>query len=346
MSLAAAIRSRDVSTLPSRRDEGWRWSELASVVRAAPPLAGAITVASGGGPFAELTADEEIVFANGQGDASPLVVEGERTVKLRFVTRADAAASLSAVSILVKAGGSLTLLESYEGEGEAYVADASLDIQLENGARMERIVVAEDAETAVSVSTAQVRLSANADYAQAVFATGAKRQRIETRVQHPGAGAALRMDGVYLVGGHRHADLTTAVTHAGVDGTTSQMIKGVAAGSGRGVFQGLIRVAHGADRTDARMRHDALLLSDKAEIDAKPELEIFADDVSCAHGNTVGALDDAAIFYARQRGLPLHEARVLLTEAFVGAVIERIEHPGAREVVAALAPRKLEALTC
>jgi Fe-S cluster assembly protein SufD len=267
-------------------------------------------------------------------------------VRLRFVTRADAAASLSAISIVVRTGGDLTLLESYEGEGSAYVADATLDIQLEDGARMERIAIARDAEDAVSVSTAHVVLSPNASYAQALFATGAKRQRLETRVQHPGAGAAVRMDGVYLVGGHRHADLTTAVIHAGVDGTTSQMIKGVAAGFGRGVFQGLIRVEHGADRTDARMRHDALLLSDQAEIDAKPELEIFADDVSCAHGNTVGALDDAAIFYARQRGLPLHEARVLLTEAFVGAVIERIEHQGAREVVAALAPRKLEALTC
>lgn len=345
MSLATAIRSRDVSTLPSRRDEGWRWSELASVVRSAPPLAGPIVVATGG-PFAELKADEERIFANGQGDASPLVIESERTVKLRFVTRADAAASLSAISIRVKAGGSLTLLESYEGEGEAYVADAALDIHLEDGARMERIVVADDTETAVSVSTAEVSLNPNANYAQAVFATGAKRQRIETRVRHPGAGASVRMDGVYLVGGHRHADLTTAVIHAGVDGTTSQMIKGVAAGFGRGVFQGLIRVEHGADRTDARMRHDALLLSDKAEIDAKPELEIFADDVSCAHGNTVGALDDAAIFYARQRGLPLHEARVLLTEAFVGAVVERIEHVGARETLAALVPRKLEALTC
>jgi Fe-S cluster assembly protein SufD len=115
MSLAAAIRSRDVSTLPSRRDEGWRWSELASVVRAAPPLAGAISVAPGGGPFADLPADEERLFANGHGDAAPLVVEGRRTVKLRFVTRADAAASLSAVSIVVKAGGALTLLESYVG---------------------------------------------------------------------------------------------------------------------------------------------------------------------------------------------------------------------------------------
>jgi Fe-S cluster assembly protein SufD len=346
MTLAAAIRSRDVSTLPSRRDEGWRWSELASVVRTAPPLAEAISVAPGGGPFADIAADEERVFANGQGDVSPLVVEGKRTVKLRFVTRADAAASLSAISIVVKSGADLTLLESYEGEGVAYVADAALDIQLEDGARLERIVVADDSETAVSLSTAHVALSPNAAFAQAVFATGAKRQRIETRVQHPGAGASVRMDGVYLVGQHRHADLTTAVIHAGVDGTTSQMIKGVAADHGRGVFQGLIRVEHGADRTDARMRHDALLLSDKAEIDAKPELEIFADDVSCAHGNTVGALDDAAIFYARQRGLPLHEARVLLTEAFVGAVVERIEHPGAREALAALVPLKLEALTC
>ena len=92
-------------------------------------------------------------------------------------------------------------------------------------------------------------------------------------------------------------------------------------------------VAEGADRTDAKMGHHALILSDKAEVDAKPELEIYADDVACAHGNTVGALDEEALFYAQQRGIPEAEARAMLTEAFLGAVIDRIEHEGARDVV-------------
>src|SRR5262249_9482483 len=108
-----------------------------------------------------------------------------------------------------------------------------------------------------------------------------------------------------------------------------------------GVFQGRIVVAEGADQTDARMGHHALILSDKAEVDAKPELLIFADDVSCAHGNTIGALDEEAIFYARQRGIPEIEAKSMLTAAFVGEVVERIEHEGAREIAAAWVARKL-----
>jgi Fe-S cluster assembly protein SufD len=93
------------------------------------------------------------------------------------------------------------------------------------------------------------------------------------------------------------------------------------------------------------MRHDALVLGDGAEVDAKPELEIYADDVACAHGNTVGALDDEALFYIRSRGVPEAEARTLLMQAFVGEVVERIEHEGAREIVAAFVAERLEALS-
>jgi Fe-S cluster assembly protein SufD len=118
----------------------------------------------------------------------------------------------------------------------------------------------------------------------------------------------------------------------------------VVADQARAVFQGRIVVAHGADRTDARMRHDALVLSDKAEVDAKPELEIYADDVACAHGNTVGQLDEEALFYARARGIPLAAARALLTEAFLAEVVERIEHEPARVACAAWVERRLGAL--
>jgi len=100
-------------------------------------------------------------------------------------------------------------------------------------------------------------------------------------------------------------------------------------------------VTEGSDRTDARMGHHALILSDRAEVDAKPELEIYADDVSCAHGNTVGALDQDALFYARQGGIPEDEARAMLTEAFIGQVVDRIWFEGARKVVRAWAAERL-----
>jgi Fe-S cluster assembly protein SufD len=134
------------------------------------------------------------------------------------------------------------------------------------------------------------------------------------------------------------------VVHEGPDGTTDQLTKGVATDQGRGVFQGRIEVKPGADRTDARMGHHALVLSERAEVDAKPELEIYADDVACSHGNTVGALDEEALFYARQRGIPEPAARAMLTEAFLGAVVDRIAHEGAREVVRAFVARHLAGL--
>jgi Fe-S cluster assembly protein SufD len=109
----------------------------------------------------------------------------------------------------------------------------------------------------------------------------------------------------------------------------------VATDQGRGVFQGRIEVARGSDRTEARMGHHALVLSDRAEIDAKPELEIYADDVICSHGNSIGALDDEALFYARQRGIPESEARAMLTEAFLVEVVDRIENEVAREAARA-----------
>lgn len=337
MSLSTAILTGDVAELPSRRDEDWRWSDLRGLVRTLPPASPVYEGAVEAGPF---EAAETVLVVNGRG-SERLHVRDDRTVALRFVSRANETAHLARMAIEVDAGRSLTLLESYEGQGSGYVAATDLDIQLGEGARLERIVIANDDADAVSVTSAQVSLSAGAIFEQTVLTTGAKRQRIETRVGHPGHGAALRMDGAYIVADKRHADITTVVAHEGVDGATTQLTKGVVRDQARGIFQGRIVVAEGADRTDARMGHHALILSERAEVDAKPELLIYADDVQCAHGNTIGALDEDAIFYARQRGIPDDVARAMLTEAFVGEVIDRIQHDGAREVARAWAAKRL-----
>ena len=152
------------------------------------------------------------------------------------------------------------------------------------------------------------------------------------------------MDGVYLLRDKRHADITTHTDHAGPGGESEQLIKGVVADQARGVFQGRIVVARGADGTAAHMAHRALVLSDRAEVDAKPELEIYADDVVCNHGNAIGALDPQAMFYARQRGLSETLARALLIEAFLGQVVDRIADEPAREVARAWLAARLESL--
>lgn len=346
MNALTPIDPRDVSTFPTRRDEAWRYSDFR---RAAPaPVGPALQIAppEPGGPFRDIHGDE-IAFANGRtanGDTSARFVSEGGVLRLRFVTEAQAAGWQAAAEITVQSGGRLTLLESYEGAGSAYVGLATLRFTLEPGATLERIVLIDEPADAVSVSESEVDLAPGSRLLQTVVASGARLQRHETRVAHPGAGAKVRMDGVYLLDGARHADITTVVEHAGVGGETSQLIKGVATDTARGVFQGRITVKPGADKTDARMRHDALLLSDRAEIDAKPELEIYADDVACAHGNTIGRLDDEALFYIRSRGVPELQARALLTQAFVGEAVERIEHEAAREIVRARLAARLEGL--
>lgn len=334
MSIAAAIRAGDVAELPGKRDEDWRWTDLRGLIRQAPEPSEPIDPAAlGAGPFDGLV-DEVRVLANGQEDVRIEVpAGGSRVVALRVLSRGEGGHA-GRVAVIVALGGRLTLLESYEGEG-GYLAHTGLTIGVAEGAAVERIVLASDAADGVTVSQAQVQLEAGATFAQTVLTSGARRQRMETRVHHPGGHAQLRLDGAYLLADKRHADLTTVVSHEAVDGSTDQLTKGVVRDQARGVFQGKIVVAEGADRTDARMGHHALILSDRAEVDAKPELEIYADEVSCAHGNTVGALDQDALFYARQRGIPEPDARAMLTEAFVGEVVDRIGHDGARDVAAA-----------
>jgi Fe-S cluster assembly protein SufD len=164
---------------------------------------------------------------------------------------------------------------------------------------------------------ARVSLGAGAVLKQFVLAKGGKLARIETHVNVRGEGAKVELSGVYLAGAGRHADLTSVITHSATGGETRQLIKGVVAKGGRGVFQGKIVVERGAQQTDARQYHHGMLLEAGAEVFAKPELMIHADDVQCAHGNTAGGLDQTALFYMRSRGISEAEARALLIEAFL-----------------------------
>ncbi len=332
MSVSQAIAAGDVALLPSRRDEDWRWTDLRGLIRAMPPVSPASERRFEAGAFG----DGDVLMVNGvvRGDVEALIVPaGERrTVRLRVIADTSHTAHGADLSVSVGEAGELTLLESYEGLGEGYLTETRLNLSVDAGGRLERIVLAADAADAVAVSTATVVLAKGARFEQTTLTTGARRQRLETRIAHPGEGATVRMDAGYLLDGQRHADLTTAVAHEGVGGETSQLTKGIVRDQARGVFQGRIVVEKGADKTDARMGHHALILSEKAEIDAKPELLIYADDVSCAHGNTIGALDEDALFYARQRGIPDAQARAMLAEAFVGEVVDRIANDEARDV--------------
>jgi Fe-S cluster assembly protein SufD len=217
----------------------------------------------------------------------------------------------------IPAGESRVFVERMDDD--RYLDARSFDFTLGEGASLTRIVIQSGGATPLAM--ARVRLSAGAKLKQFVLAEGAKLSRIETDVSIEGEGADVELNGVYLCDAGRHADLTSVIEHKVGGGQTRQLIKGVAKRGGRGVFQGKIVVAHGAQKTDARQYHHGMLLEDGAEIFAKPELLIHADDVQCAHGNTAGGLDESALFYLRSRGVPEVQARGLLVEAFLAEAI-------------------------
>jgi len=224
-------------------------------------------------------------------------------------------------SIEMTPGDQRVLIERFDGS--ALDARAS-DIFVHDNAKLTRIVI--QTGDGIPLSVARVGLDKGASFKQFVFATGGRLGRIETHVALEGDGAEVELNGVYMCGPGRHADLTSVIEHKVGGGITRQLIKGVAAKGGRGVFQGKIVVAPLAQKTDARQYHHGMLLEDGAEVFAKPELMIHADDVQCAHGNTAGGLDERALFYMRSRGLPEAEARALLIEAFlVEAIPEELD---------------------
>jgi Fe-S cluster assembly protein SufD len=195
-------------------------------------------------------------------------------------------------------------------------------IEIEPGAALHRIIVqansapADGRDAAIVLNEIVVKLGAGASFRQFVVAEGSRLTRIETSVT-AAEGAVVEMNAVYLAAAHRHVDLTSRVAHAAPGVHTRQLVRGVARKGGRGVFQGKFLVERAGQKTDAEMAHNALLLEEGAEVFAKPELEIYADDVACAHGNTAGQIDENAVFYLRQRGIPDIEARAMITRAFL-----------------------------
>ena len=334
MNALPLIDLKDASSFPSKRVEAWKYSDLRRYLREAPsPSPSATVPLVGGGPF-EALGGEAMVFVNGRAvGETTMSISGEKTVRLRLISRAEGTGHALSVRISVRAGAKLLLLESHEGHGSSWVANNRLELDVARDADVTRIVLTDEPADAISITQAQVRVEPGGVYRQTILTTSAKLQRLETQVTHRAQGADVRLDGVYVLSGDRQADLTTVVDHVAANGVTSQLTKGVVRDTARGVFQGKIIVERGADGTDARMGHHALILGERAEVDAKPELEIYADDVQCAHGNTVGNLDESALFYMQQRGIPVDEARALLTEAFLIEVVDRIAHEGAREVV-------------
>ena len=233
---------------------------------------------------------------------------------------------------VVAAGEERLIVERMDDD--VHVDARSFEFSMEPDASLTRVVIQTGRNLPLSI--ARVRVGARARYTQFVLALGGRLARVETHVSVDGEGAEVTLNGAYLAGKDRHADLTSVIDHHARDATTRQLIKGVARRGGRGVFQGRIVVDRAAQKTDARQHHQGLLLEEGAEIFAKPELMIHADDVQCAHGNTAGGLDEGALFYMRSRGIPEQEARALLIEAFLSETIPTSVPEELREELAGL----------
>jgi Fe-S cluster assembly protein SufD len=238
-----------------------------------------------------------------------------------------------------------TLVESYVAAAgaNAYQAYDSLVVSLGDRARLDHVRLVEDGHGAFNISSAVINLGAHAHLNTFGMTTGAHVSRYQLTIAVAGSGARIETNGVNLLNGRQHADTTLFVDHAVPNGSSREIFRAVVDDQAHSVFQGRIVVRPDAQKTDAKMMTRALLLSDDAEADNKPELEIFADDVTCGHGATSGALDESLLFYLRARGLPEKAAQALLIQAFVGEAIESIANDGLREHAIAAAERWLEA---
>ncbi len=239
-------------------------------------------------------------------DAPEPALSGEGSV----IERLAAGAGASESRIIAPGQGGL-FVDDFSSDGFVPAAER---VHVGAGGWYHRIVIQTGA--GVPLSSCRVKLDAGATFKQFVLGEGGKLARVETIVE-AGPNANIEINGVYLAGAGRHIDQTSTIVMAGHGGTARQLIKGVARKGGRGVFQGKIVVERAAQKTDARQYHHGMLLEDGAEIYAKPELMIHADDVQCAHGNTAGGLDESKLFYLRSRGIPEAEARALMIEAFL-----------------------------
>jgi Fe-S cluster assembly protein SufD len=238
-----------------------------------------------------------------------------------------------------------TLVESYiAADGaKAYQVHDSLVVSIGDNSRLDHVRLIEDGREAVNISSAVVTLGAHAHFNAFGMASGAGVSRYQANIAFAGEGSRVETNGVNLLNGRQHADTTLFMDHAVPNCASREIFRAVVDDRAHSVFQGRIIVQPKAQKTDAKMMTRALLLSDDAEADNKPELEIFADDVTCGHGATTGALDESLLFYLRARGLSEKEAQALLIQAFVGEAIESIVNDHLRELAISAAQRWLEA---
>jgi FeS assembly protein SufD len=249
--------------------------------------------------------------------------------------KGEPASTVTRNLILAEAGSACTVLESFGSLGiRGLQRNAATEIRVGPKAALKHLKFQRERDDALHLSTWLVELAAESRYEAFQFSTGAALSRNQIYAAFVGENAALDVSGAFLMRGRQHCDTTMLVEHRVPHCTSRELFKAVLDDEARGVFQGKIIVSPGAQKTDGKQMSGALLLSEGAEFDSKPELEIFADDVVCGHGSTSGQIDEDLLFYLEARGIPEAQARALLVQAFVGEALEKVEDEALREAFA------------
>lgn len=234
----------------------------------------------------------------------------------------------------VGAGARATIVERLSAGRTNALSTGISHLAIGEGAEVLWIIDQAKSEGETHLGQLNVTIGKNAVFKLFMLNAGGALVRLEVHAETTGEGADIQMRGVNLLRSGQHIDVTTTLNHAVPHTTSTETFRNVVMG-GHGVFQGMIKVSRGAQKTDARMACNTLLLSDEGDFSAKPELEIFADDVQCGHGATAGEIDANHLFYLMSRGIPEHDARSLLVKAFVKEVVEELEHEAAIEALEA-----------
>ena len=255
-------------------------------------------------------------------------VNASAPIHLLFLSSENERPALSfpRVSIVMEEGSSATIIESYASAGEdSHFTNAVVEIKLADAARLNYYKVQRENAKTFHIATTQAELGRASSLNSTTITLGAQLSRHNINVALSSPGAECWVDGLYLVGEGQHTDTHSLIDHRQPHCASHQLYKGILDGKSRAVFNGKVFVRRDAQQTDARQTNKNLLLSDEARVDTKPQLEIFADDVKCAHGATVGQLEEEELFYLASRGLHTDLARNLLTYGFAEEVIEKIK---------------------
>ncbi len=271
----------------------------------------------------------------------PKNVKVDAPIQVTFVTDSESA-SFPRLLVVAEENSSATLIESFASTGDQqYFTNAVAEIIVKEGARLEHYRMQRESDKAFHTSLTSAELGRSSSYDTTSINLGGRLSRHDISVVMDNEGAECRVDGLYLVGADQHTDTHSVIDHQQPHCNSHQLYKGILDGNAHAVFNGKIFVRHGAQKTDAMQTNKNLLLSPQARVDTKPQLEIYADDVKCAHGAAVGQIDEEEMFYLQARGINPELGRSLLTYGFAEEVIGKIKIDSIRSQLDEIVLRQL-----